>query len=99
LQEVPLVSGACVALRAHDLKDVGGWSTDYLIGDFEDSDLCLRLIEKGLKVGYLPSTPLTHLERQSMASIGDNTFRERITLLNATLYNKRWHKELQGMSK
>ena len=99
LQEVPLVSGACVALRAHDLKDVGGWSTDYLIGDFEDSDLCLRLNEKGLKVGYLPSTPLTHLERQSMASIGDNTFRERITLLNATLYNKRWHKELQGMSK
>jgi GT2 family glycosyltransferase len=60
LQEVPLVSGACVALRSDDLEAVGGWSTDYLIGDFEDSDLCLALRERGLKAGYLPTVSLTH---------------------------------------
>lgn len=99
IQMVPLVSGACVALRRADLDAIGGWSTDYLIGDFEDSDLCLALRSKGLKAAYDPAISLTHLERQSMPGMGEPTFREQITFINAARYNLKWSRELRTLSK
>ena len=97
IQSVPMVSGACVALRRADLDAVGGWSTDYFIGDFEDSDLCLALRSKGLKAAYDPAISLTHLERQSMPGMGEPTFREQITFINAARYNLKWSRELRTL--
>ena len=68
LIEVPAVTGACLAIRRKDFDRVGGWDTGYLIGDFEDSDLCLKIRKEGMKVGYLPDIQLTHLERQSFTA-------------------------------
>ena len=95
---VPLVSGACVAIRSDDFKAAGGWSTDYFIGDFEDSDLCFKIRARGLSVAYTTDVELTHLERQSIPAMGEDTFRQRITMINAALYNKRWFKELREMT-
>jgi len=96
LCEVPLVTGACVALRRGDFEAAGGWNTDYIIGDFEDSDLCFSIRELGLATAYAPDIALTHLERQSMPGLGEDGFRERVTLVNAALYNRRWHHILRG---
>ncbi len=45
---------------------VGGFTEDYVIGDYEDSDLCLKVRAKGLAVRYVPEAELYHLERRSM---------------------------------
>jgi hypothetical protein len=37
----------------------------YVQGDYEDSELCLRLSEAGLENWYLPAVELYHLEGQS----------------------------------
>lgn len=87
---VPAVTGACMLLRADDFKAVGGWDTGYLIGDFEDSDLCLKLHERGLGSLYLPDVQLTHLERQSMNALGSDAFRIWVTLWNAVRHQRRW---------
>lgn len=99
LTEMPLVTGACVALRKSDFDAVGGWCTDYLIGDFEDSDLCFRIAEQGLSVAYLPEVELVHMERQSVPKMGEADFRQWVTLLNATLYNTRWSARLKDMAR
>jgi len=90
LTDVPAVTGACLAIRRSDFERVGGWDTGYLIGDFEDSDLCMKLRSCGLRVTYDPSVQLTHLERQSFTLRGDGEFRQQVVLLNAQRHQQRW---------
>ncbi len=94
LRVLPLVTGACVAMRRGDFEQVGRWDTGFLIGDFEDSDLCFRLQEHGMSCAYLPDVSLIHLERQSFALSGEGDFRGKVTLFNAVRYNMRWAKTL-----
>lgn len=88
--EVPAVTGACMAIRREDFDRVGGWDTGYLIGDFEDSDLCLKLLGEGLKSAYLPDVQLTHLERQSLRLVGQGDFRSKVVMYNALRHQRRW---------
>ena len=90
LTVVQAVTGACMLLRRVDFDRVGGWDTGYLIGDFEDSDLCLKLRDGGQQVAYLPQVQLTHLERQSMTALGSDEYRMRVTLWNALRHQSRW---------
>jgi GT2 family glycosyltransferase len=61
-----LVTGAFCAMRIDDFKKIDGFSTSYIIGDFEDSDLCYKIKQNGLEVRLLrPSAQVVHLERQS----------------------------------
>lgn len=62
---VPAVTGACLLVDRALYNDVGGLSGSYIQGDYEDSDLCLRLHSRGLENWYLPDVELYHLEAQS----------------------------------
>lgn len=87
---MPAVTGACLAMRRKDFDAVGGWDTGYLIGDFEDSDLCLKLRAANLQIAYLPSVQLTHLERQSFKLLGTGDYRTRVVIYNALRHQQRW---------
>lgn len=93
---VPSITGACLVMRRKDFERVGGWDTGYLIGDFEDSDLCLKLRSEGMKVAYLPTVQLTHLERQSFKLLGENEFRTRVVIYNAVRHQERWKKIIEA---
>ena len=62
---VPGVTGACLMIDAGLYRRLGGLRGMYMQGDFEDSDLCLRLADLGLSSRYLPGVCLYHLEGQS----------------------------------
>ena len=93
---VPAVTGACLMVRREVLDSLAGWDTGYLIGDFEDSDLCLKLRNAGFSIGYLPSVELTHLERQSFKLLGEGDFRTYVVILNATRHQNRWQSLLES---
>jgi GT2 family glycosyltransferase len=90
ISKVPAVTGACLLLRRRDFDRVAGWDTGYLVGDFEDSDLCLKLRTIGLEIAYNPNVQLIHLERQSFKLLGEGDFRTRITIYNAARHQSRW---------
>jgi GT2 family glycosyltransferase len=46
-------------------RRIGGLKGTYVQGDYEDSDLCLRLADVGYDSWYLPAAELYHLEGQS----------------------------------
>jgi len=94
---VPAVTGACLVMRRADFEHVGGWDTGYLLGDFEDSDLCLKLRSEGLKSAYLPTIQLTHLERQSFKLLGHDQFSFRVVIYNAVRHQKRWAEQIQSV--
>ena len=55
-REVPAVTGAVMALKRSSFLGVGSFTTDYVIGDYEDSDLCLKLRARGGVCQYLPDS-------------------------------------------
>lgn len=85
------VTGAAMVIRRDTFVQVGGWDTEYLIGDFEDSDLCLAVQALGLVVGCQTRVEMFHLERQSFNGIGDAGFRQRVALYNARRHQTKWH--------
>ena len=92
------VTGACMVVRREEFVTLGGFDTGYLIGDFEDSDLCLRYRAEGLLPGYYPGVELTHLERQSIKGAGDAEFRQMVTIFNAVRHQLRWGKMIEELA-
>lgn len=62
---VPAVTAACALVDRERYEEVAGLPLHYVQGDYEDSELCLRLARAGYENWYLPSVELYHLEGQS----------------------------------
>ncbi len=61
-RRVPAVSGACLMIERDLFERVGGLSDQFIAGDLEDADLCLRLLEEKRQCWYLGDAELFHLE-------------------------------------
>jgi len=88
------VTGACLLIARHRWEQLGGLDERYVIGDFEDSDLCLKARAAGMEVLLCPSARLFHLERQSQALEGAGGWREELTWYNGWRHAGRWHDTL-----
>ncbi|WP_051356870.1 glycosyltransferase [Azorhizobium doebereinerae] len=88
-RSVPAVTGACLLMRRAVFEAVGGFTEDYVIGDYEDSDLCLKVRARDLDVRYVPQAELYHLERRSMQVSPDHG-RGTASAYNAWLHSQRW---------
>lgn len=90
LKEVEAVTGACLMVSKTSFKQVGGLDKNYILGDFEDSDLCLKLRSKGYKSYLMSNIELYHLERQSQNQFNNNDWKLKLTLFNCWQHNERW---------
>lgn len=95
--EVPAVTAACVLVDAALYRELGGLSEEYIIGDFEDSDLCLRVAATGRRNRVALDVELYHLERQSQDRIGDAQWRTNLTLYNCWRHDQRWGATIAGI--
>jgi GT2 family glycosyltransferase len=82
------VTAACMMMPSDLYGAVGGLSEDYVIGDFEDSDLCLKIRGTGKSIWFCAEAVLYHLERQSMG--GDSRHTPAIRRYNRALHQNRW---------
>lgn len=84
-----MLTAACLMLSRESYLSAGGLDEGYLIGDFEDSDLCLSLRKLGYRLWLVPEARLWHLERQSVSLHGAATSRQMITLYNGWRYRQK----------
>lgn len=94
---VPALTGACLALSRDVLAAVGGVCEDYVVGDFEDSDLSFRILATGRSLWYEPAAELYHYERQSIAQ-NDSYTTTRACGYNRWLHAQRWRRELDRLT-
>jgi len=88
---VPAVTAACLWISREDfLVTAGGFDEGYIIGDFEDSDLCLKLLLKGRRNYLTRNIVLYHLERQSQRLAGAEDWRQKVTAYNCWRHTQRW---------
>lgn len=95
---VQAATAACLMLRKADLLSAGGLDEGYIIGDFEDSDLCLALREQGKQTYVARDVQLYHLERQSQALFADRGWRDKITLYNCWRHSRKWDAVITRLS-
>lgn len=88
-RRAPALTGAALCVRRAAFEAVGGLSADYILGDYEDSDLCLALRARGGEIGYVPAAELIHYERQSIAGHPGHA-RTLAALHNRRLHHARW---------
>jgi Glycosyltransferase like family 2 len=60
-RDVDIVTGACLAIRRDLFLELGGFRPQFVNG-FEDTDLCLRLRSRGLRVVYRGDVAFVHEE-------------------------------------
>jgi GT2 family glycosyltransferase len=89
--EIAALTGACLLLDRSLFASIGGLSEDYIVGDFEDSDLCLRLLAAGRRNWLVPYVVLVHLERQSQELVQGRT---NLSLLNCWIHHTRWNADI-----
>lgn len=95
-RDVPGVTGAALAIRRKLFERIGGVCEDYIIGDYEDSDLCLRIRAAGSTITYVPEAELFHFERRSIGLHSGYT-RTHAALYNRLLHHDRWNSTITAL--
>jgi len=95
-RRVPGVTGAALVVWRSAFEAIGGFNVDYVIGDYEDSDLCLRLREAGGEIGYEPAAELFHFERQSIVSHAAHAG-TLASAYNRHLHDTRWSDRIDAL--
>ena len=88
-RRVPAVTAACLMIERRLYEEVGGLRSIYIQGDYEDSDLCLRLGEAGYENWYRPEVTLYHLEGRSYATAERRANARYNTWLQTSLWGRR----------
>jgi GT2 family glycosyltransferase len=95
--DCPLLTAACIAISKSLFEEVGGFDPAYVLGDFEDSDLCLKVLEAGRRNVICRDVELNHLERQSQNLVEAGDWKHKLTIYNAITYNQRWSQKLNEL--
>jgi GT2 family glycosyltransferase/2-polyprenyl-3-methyl-5-hydroxy-6-metoxy-1,4-benzoquinol methylase len=95
-QKVPALTGACLMIKRELYHRLHGFDEEYILGDFEDSDLCLKVVSEKFENYYIPEVELYHLERQSFyhKNISQQSWQQNLTLYNCWVFNNKWSKFL-----
>ena len=83
---VPAVTGAFMSLDRNWFENIGGFSEDYVLGHYEDADLCLKSLQNGIPP-WIHDIKLWHLEGQGSHRL---LVHEGASVVNRWLFNKRW---------
>ena len=96
-EEVPAVTAACLMISRSHYERFGGLDEGFILGDFEDSDLCLTALENGYRNYLIPTVQLYHLERQSQNQFKDLSWKGQITLVNCCRHTQKWGETIRKL--
>lgn len=94
LRRFDALTGACLVMERSLAIQLHGFDEAFIVGDFEDSDLCLRAKELSLCCAVDHDVQLYHLERKSQAAPSEG-WRMNLTLYNAWVHQRRWFDALK----
>jgi GT2 family glycosyltransferase len=89
---VPAVTGAFFSIEREWFEQLGGFTEDFIFGHYEDADLCLKSIEKGV-APWIQDIRMWHLE-------GKGSTRELAhdggSMVNRWLFSKIWMRTIEA---
>lgn len=98
VQKVQSTTGACMLMSTALFNEVGGFNPLYVLGDFEDSDLCLKCIDKGLPIYLSGDVVLYHLERLSQNLVDAGDWKFKLTMVNGSYQVHQWQSVIEELT-
>jgi O-antigen biosynthesis protein len=95
-RRVDYCSAACLMVRRTVFRDLGGFDERFVPAYCEDTDLCFRVREAGLRVYYQPAAEATHFEGVSHGRDASSEGAKRYQLPNQAKFRARWSAVLAG---
>ncbi len=96
--ESDYVSGACLGIERRLFERLGGFDRHYAPAYYEDTDLCFRVREFGLRVIYQPACTVVHHEGVSSGT-DESSGTKRYQAVNREKFRQRWHGQLAAQPK
>lgn len=90
---VPAVTGALMVMKRSLYERLGGFSTDFIYGNFEDADLCLRAQESGAHVVIDPALAFWHYEGKGSTKRPEHV---GANLYNHWTFSRKWNQRLES---
>jgi len=88
------VSGACLAIERGLFDRLGGFDKRYAPAYYEDTDLCFKVREQGLRVVYQPACTIIHHEGISSGT-DESSGTKRYQPINRKKFLQRWQHQLR----
>jgi len=95
LRTVDYCSGACLAIRMSDWKQLSGFDKVYAPAYYEDTDLAFRVRQMGKEVYYQPEAKIVHFEGISSGT-DESSGVKRHQAINRKTFLARWNSVLQS---
>jgi GT2 family glycosyltransferase len=83
---VPAVTGAFISIERSWFEKLGGFTEDFVFGHYEDADLCLKSLDKGVPA-WLQDIRMWHLEGKGSSR---KLHHEGGSAVNRWLFSKNW---------
>ncbi len=97
LREVDYCSGACLLVNTQIFRELGGFDDALAPAYCEDSDLCLRLRERGLRVIYNPAAVVVHHLSKTTAVEGNDVRLAQVGR-NLEKFARKWQATLDRLT-
>ncbi|MBX2881872.1 MAG: glycosyltransferase family 2 protein [Granulosicoccus sp.] len=91
------ITGACLLISKQNYQRLDGLDERYILGDFEDSDLCMKARALGLNVLLCENVSLYHLERQSQSMVSSERWKNEVTYYNCWYHSSKWHDQINHL--
>ena len=79
IRKVDWISGACIMCQKKDFNRVGGYDKKIFMY-MEETEFFIRVIKKGLNIGFYPEAKFIHLGGASTGGINSNLSKEKVLL-------------------
>lgn len=94
VKEAQAVTGALMLMTKQQYLDVGGFDIGYILGDFEDSDLCMKVRNTGKRIAVSGTVHMYHLERLSQSLVSGSTWKHTLSMVNGLRHTNKWNSEV-----
>jgi hypothetical protein len=89
---VPAITGAFISVDRPWFEELGGFTEDFIFGHYEDADLCLKSIQKGV-APWLQDIRMWHLEGKGSTRQQPH---EGGSMVNRWLFSKIWMSTIEA---
>ncbi|WP_158967026.1 glycosyltransferase family 2 protein [Paraglaciecola sp. L3A3] len=87
---VQAITGACLLMDTELFKQLEGFDEMHILGDFEDSDLCLKVMNAGGSIFCSGKVQLYHLERLSQDLVSHANWKWKLSMANGVYQETKW---------
>lgn len=95
-RDVMYVSAAALAMRRETFEQVLGFDLCYEPAYYEDSDLCMKIRQTGLRVVYCPESTIVHHESATSRTFSQKLMLSSVVPLNQERFMARWKPVMTG---